>query len=170
MTNRSFVFIKSLSTVFLRALYWGIDTLVTSGFGDISAQSMPEILISPLCFYIGYSGVCFLLAVFTNMIKESNKLESEFLRKMDDLKEYMNYRHLPREIQAKIRYSSQYFWNLLKGMDEESFLSELPATLYSQVIPLLNLDCWLKNKGTDWNAGVFQGLYIQIHKCTRDFS
>lgn len=133
------IFIKSAADIFIRAFYWGVNTLVTTGFGDLSAQSYPEILVSIPLFFAGYVGICFLIAVLTNMMQETNAAESDFLRKMDELTKYMNYRHLPREIQTKIRYSYNYFWELLRGMNEESFLCELPSTLYTEVTMVLTL-------------------------------
>lgn len=58
---------------------------------------------------------------------------TDFQRKTETIKKYMRYRRLPSNLQNRIMSFYHYQWDLLKGADEEKFLSELPRSLQQQV-------------------------------------
>lgn len=134
MEGNEIIFLETKAVIYLRSIYWGIITLVTTGFGDLSAQSFPEILTSPFLFFAGYVCVCILIGILTNMVLRNSQAESDYLKRVDEITEYMNYRHLPNELRSRIRFFCSYHWNMLKGIDEDQFLSELPTSYNAQVL------------------------------------
>ena len=67
--------------------------------------------------------------VFTNV----DAALTNFQRKLETVSKYMRYRHLPNDLQNRVTSFYHYQWDLLRGADEERFLSELPKSLQQQV-------------------------------------
>ena len=65
---------------------------------------------------------------------------TNFQLKMDSLKMYMMYRRLPNALQNRITSFYDYQWDLLKGANEQEFLSELPKSLQQQVANFMSRD------------------------------
>ena len=55
----------------------------------------------------------------------------------DNLNKYMEYRKLPNDLRLRLRYYYEYMWSLLKGVDENKFLRDLPRPLRVQVTGLM---------------------------------
>jgi cyclic nucleotide gated channel len=52
----------------------------------------------------------------------------------------MNHRHLPPELQERVRRFVQYKWLATRGVDEEAILKSLPVDLRRQIQRHLCLD------------------------------
>lgn len=74
--------------------------MVTTGFGDIAAITVPESVIAAFFFFCGYIGVVILIALMNYMVSVSSSSRDSYLRKMDEINEYMSYRKLPTNLQV----------------------------------------------------------------------
>jgi CRP-like cAMP-binding protein len=127
-------------TQYLRAWYWAVITMVTTGFGDIVPNSFNETVVCIASMYVGLVMAAAVIANMTNLVANLDQGEAEFQEKMDNLNKYMSYRHLPQSLQSKIRHYCEYMYQQLRGVDEDEFLRELPVVLMQQVQGLMTRD------------------------------
>lgn len=100
ITNNTIIYNQSKAVIYLRSIYWATVSMVTTGFGDIVAITIEESVVATWCFFVGYIGVAILIALMNHMVSVSSSSKDTFLRKMDELNEYMAYRKLPMNLQV----------------------------------------------------------------------
>jgi len=125
---------------YIRSLYWAYITMITTGFGDIVPLSINETI---WCIISMYTGVVITTCAIANLqllVTNMDAARTNFQLKMDALKMYMVYRRLPPALQNRITSFYDYQWDLLKGADEQEFLSELPKSLQQQVANYMSRD------------------------------
>ena len=121
---------------YIISLYWGITTLCTVGYGDITPKNSLEIgyccivmLIGTLIF--GYSINS--IGVLINRIEERGKELSE---KMTIIDIFMNKGNIKEDLRIKVKNYLQYIWktddkNLEKA---EQIIDTLPSNLREEII------------------------------------
>ena len=146
----------SVAEAYIQALYWAyitmvshneeefitktsylihvnISTQITTGFGDIVPLSISETIWCIFTMLLGVMitacAIANLQLVFTNV----DAALTNFQGKLETVSKYMRYRHLPNDLQNRVTSFYHYQWDLLRGADEERFLSELPKSLQQQV-------------------------------------
>ena len=123
-----------------RAIYWAFVTMCTTGFGDIVPVTIPETLVTLVVQYVGVIICTAAIANLTMLMTNFDAARNAFQQKIESLGKYMSYRRLPRWLGAKILAFYDYQWYLLRGVDEQTFLSELPQTLQLQVSQVMRRD------------------------------
>ena len=118
---------------YIRAYYWAIITSVTTGFGDIVPKGTYETLLTIVTMYTGVLTTASVIGMATTLVSSLDGAMAEHQNKLDRLSKYMRHRDLPDELQQQIRDYYEYFWSLLKGMNEASFLRELPPPIRRQI-------------------------------------
>lgn len=99
--GESVVFLKPLSMRYIRALYWSVISLVTTGFGDIGAKTILESFVALIFFFCGYLIVGILIGIVSNLVSISSSAENAYYQKLDELSMYMTYRKLPDTLKVK---------------------------------------------------------------------
>jgi len=125
--------LTNIPYAYILSLYWAYITMITTGFGDIVPISIPETL---WCIFSMSLGVIITTCAIANLqllVTNMDAAFTDFQRKTETIKKYMRYRRLPSNLQNRIMSFYHYQWDLLKGADEEKFLSELPSSLQQQV-------------------------------------
>ncbi|HRP67972.1 MAG TPA: ion transporter [Turneriella sp.] len=127
-------------TNYIKALYWTMTTITTTGYGDIvpttNAQSAYTIFVQLL----GAGMYGYIIGNLASMLANSDLARTQFRAKMEKIQTFMEYREVPDELQESIRTYYDYLWNNRRGFDESSVLDELPASLKLQVAMHLNRD------------------------------
>jgi len=140
-TGGEAVYHESVSSHYLRALYWSANAVCLTSYGlDLVPKNKTETIVTVVT---ELTGLCFNtsgLAVLTLFMINSNAARTAFQTKMDYVLQYMRYRQLPANLKARITSFFNYRWNLLKGVDEQQFLDELPPSLKQQVSNLFVRD------------------------------
>ena len=63
---------------YIRSMYWVVTTISTTGFGDITAQSLPECAVAIICIFCGAFLLSIILSQFTSGITSLSKYRREF--------------------------------------------------------------------------------------------
>ncbi|KAL7540091.1 hypothetical protein ACHAXR_012578 [Thalassiosira sp. AJA248-18] len=124
---------STTSEAYIKSLYWAYITMITTGFGDIVPLHISETVWCIISMFIGVVITALTIANLQRTIGQFDHARLIFQRKMELIKKFMHYRCLPKDIQERVLSFYDHQWVLLKGADEERFLTELPRTLQQQV-------------------------------------
>jgi len=114
---------------YCRAYYWALVTMITTGFGDIVPITRNETVICILSMYIGMSITCGAIANLTLLVMSANQNQALHRSKIDAVRQYASYRHLPEQTMRKMVDFIEHAWHELRGVDENYFQIELPSSL-----------------------------------------
>lgn len=134
------IYSATVPECYLRSLYWAYITMITTGFGDIVPLTISETVWVIISMYIGVVITTCAIANLQLLVTNMDAARTNFQLKMDSLKMYMVYRRLPQALQNRITSFYDYQWDLLRGADEQEFLSELPKSLQQQVANYMSRD------------------------------
>ena len=73
--------------LYVTSYYFTVTTIMTVGYGDITAQSLGEKLLAILLMLIGVIAFSFATGSISNMIANADTAEDKLRQKMDILKE-----------------------------------------------------------------------------------
>lgn len=141
---------ESLFDQYVYAFYWSVVTIMTVGYGDISAENISEITFSIFTIFFG----CGLFAYFINSIgsiaQEINK-ESHIFRfffslkknslifrvKMGIINKYMEKKGIDYNLQMRVREYLRFIWQEESTQDselEDEIISKLSKSLRSELM------------------------------------
>lgn len=119
----------SQGSKYLASFYWTITTLMSVGYGDISADTNAERMYALVTEVIGATAFGFIIAMVTVIVETMDPQATAKAEKMDEIREYMAERQLPKELQRKIRRHFDYQYSSLSVFKEVPILQDLPHSL-----------------------------------------
>eukprot|EP01059_Diplonema_ambulator_P009705 TRINITY_DN19649_c1_g1_i1.p2 TRINITY_DN19649_c1_g1~~TRINITY_DN19649_c1_g1_i1.p2 ORF type:complete len:340 (+),score=129.83 TRINITY_DN19649_c1_g1_i1:1786-2805(+) len=121
---------------FLLGVYWTL-TMMT-GYGSVLPQSDLQILFSLMTVVVGVAGNVGVIGTLGSLIQNLDSSGAAFRQKMDAVNDYMRYRKISAEMQARIKEYYTYLWQSRRGLDEARLIQELPVYLQEEVSLFLN--------------------------------
>jgi voltage-gated potassium channel len=125
---------------YLRALYWGIETLTTVGYGDIVPQTPRETVYTICVMIFGISVYGFIIGNVASLLSNIDPARSKYLEQMETINAFMRYRAIPVHLQHRIRDYYAYLWDKRLGHDETAILESLPPGLSTEISLYLKRD------------------------------
>lgn len=117
---------------YIYSFYWSVLTLTT--IGD---TAYPEHVYSYCyCIVDALVGVLMFATIFGNigaMINEMDASRTEFQRKVDSVKRYMEIRQVAGELQERVVKWFDYTWNNEQSIDDRKALEALPEKLRAEI-------------------------------------
>ncbi|NDC80772.1 MAG: hypothetical protein EB090_05850 [Verrucomicrobia bacterium] len=123
---------------YIRALYWSVTTLSTTGFGDITPKTEPQMIYTMLAMIMGAGLYATVIANIASLITRADTARAAFDEKMERLHTLMKYKKMPDALQRRIFDYHQYLWKSGLGHDHETLLKELSPALRRSVGLFLN--------------------------------
>jgi hypothetical protein len=133
------VFIDN-TTTYIRAIYWGMTTLTTIGYGDIVPSTNTETIYVVAIQFLGAGMYGYIIGNIANLLSNVDQAKAHFREKIEKVNTFMRYKKLPYELQEKVVQYYSYLWENKRGYDEESIMSDLPSSLKMKVALYLNKD------------------------------
>ena len=146
--------------LYVKSLYWVFSTLMTVGYGDIFPITNEEIGFAAIVCFSFHACFSYVLGLITNYVFSLNRTASLFRDKLAQLNAFMEYRQLSDSVRARISelYSGR-LWQSTGGLDEQSILSSLPASIRRNVSLLMYAELLLNVPlFTDAEFGFIQSL------------
>lgn len=153
---------ESLAHQYIYSFYWSTLTLTTIG-----ETPQPEIDAEYLFVVADFlAGVLIFATIVGNigsMISNMNVARVEFQNKMDGVKQYMAFRKLGGELEARVIRWFAYTWAQSGALDEENVLSSLPDKLKAEIAIRVHLDTLRKVRiFQDCEPGLLEALVLKL--------
>lgn len=122
------------------SLYWTISTMTTVGYGDITAQRPVEYVVAIFVMLLGASMYAFIIGNVASLFSNLDAEKVQYRNRMEAISQYLQYRKVPNQLNAKVINFYEYMWARRRGIDEKQMLIDLPAPLRLEVLLHLTKD------------------------------
>jgi hypothetical protein len=119
---------------YLFSVYWALTTLTTVGYGDITPTNDLERSYSLFALLLGALVFGFMLSSIGSLVQAIDRQAAITENNMDEVKEYMRWRRLPRDLVLRIRRYYTYYYTRKTAFNEEQILGALTPGLRFEVI------------------------------------
>jgi voltage-gated potassium channel len=123
---------------YIRALYWSVTTVSTTGFGDITPKTEPQMIYTMLAMILGAGLYATVVANVASLISRSDSARAAFDSKIERLNTLMKYKNMPDSLQKQILGYHEYLWQTGLGHDHDDLLGDLSPGLRRSVGLFLN--------------------------------
>ncbi|CAH2086601.1 unnamed protein product [Euphydryas editha] len=123
----------SHSESYVTALYFTCSSLTSVGFGNVSANTLPEKIFSILTMLVGALMHAVVFGNVTAIIQRMYSRRSMYQSKWRDLKDFLTITQVPKELKQRMQDYFQTMWSLNHGIDIHETLKEFPEELRGDV-------------------------------------
>ncbi|KAG6450091.1 hypothetical protein O3G_MSEX006360 [Manduca sexta] len=123
----------SHSESYVTALYFTCSSLTSVGFGNVSANTLPEKVFSIITMLIGALMHAVVFGNVTAIIQRMYSRRSMYQSKWRDLKDFLTINQVPKELKQRMQDYFQTMWSLNHGIDIHETLKEFPEELRGDV-------------------------------------
>uniref|UniRef100_A0A4W5PX58 Cyclic nucleotide gated channel subunit alpha 2 n=1 Tax=Hucho hucho TaxID=62062 RepID=A0A4W5PX58_9TELE len=101
------------------------------------------------------------------MISNMNATRAEFQSRIDQVKHYMQFRHVSRDLEHRVIRWFDYLWTNQKAVDEQEVLKSLPNKLRAEIAINVHLEtlkkvCIFQDCEEDCEAGLLVELVLKL--------
>jgi len=128
------------TTRYIRAVYWGVTTLATVGYGDITPTTNVQTVYAIFIMLLGAGLYGYVIGNIANLLANIDIAKAQFMEKIEKINTFMNYKNLPDDLQDRVRNYYNYLWENKKGYDESLVMGDLPSSLKMDIALHLNSD------------------------------
>lgn len=112
---------SSLFTKYVSSLYWTVATMMTIGYGDITASNSFERIFSIITMVVGSGIFSYSINKMGEIITRLNEDKSKIKEHLRDIKEYMHKKKFNKELKLKINKYLEYRYIEETSKEEEIF-------------------------------------------------
>lgn len=151
-----------LSRKYIYCLYWSTLTLTTIGETPPPVRDI-EYLFVVMDFLIGVLIFATIVGNVGAMISNMNASRADFQAKIDSIKQYMQFRKVSKDLEARVIKWFDYLWTEKKTCDEKEVLKNLPDKLKAEIAINVHLDTLKKVRiFQDCEAGLLIELVLKL--------
>ncbi|XP_069748643.1 cyclic nucleotide-gated channel cone photoreceptor subunit alpha [Narcine bancroftii] len=151
-----------LSRKYIYCLYWSTLTLTTIGETPPPVKD-EEFLFVVIDFLVGVLIFATIVGNVGSMISNMNASRAEFQSKIDAIKQYMQFRKVSKDLEARIIKWFDYLWINKKSINEKEVLKNLPDKLKAEIAINVHLDTLKKVQiFSDCEAGLLIELVLKL--------
>ncbi|CAL1283125.1 unnamed protein product [Larinioides sclopetarius] len=129
----------SLSHQYIYSFYWSTLTLTTIGEVPVPEQDI-EYLFVVVDFLVGVLIFATIVGNIGSMITNMNAARAEFQSKMDNVKQYLEFRKVGPDLENRVIKWFDYLWTNKQSLDENAVTSTLPDKLKAEIAIHVHLD------------------------------
>lgn len=151
-----------LARKYIYCLYWSTLTLTTIGETPPPVRDI-EYLFVVMDFLIGVLIFATIVGNVGAMISNMNASRADFQAKIDSIKQYMQFRKVSKDLEARVIKWFDYLWTEKKTCDEKEVLKNLPDKLKAEIAINVHLDTLKKVRiFQDCEAGLLIELVLKL--------
>ena len=122
----------SLSRQYLVSFYWSTLTLTTIGEVPGPVTDAEHIFVI-FDFLVGVLIFAAIVGMVGGIITNINIRRTAFQSRLDNIKQYMRYRSVGKDLQARVVMWFDYLWTNNHSLDEQEILQSLPDKLKAEI-------------------------------------
>ncbi|XP_037950636.1 cyclic nucleotide-gated cation channel subunit A-like [Teleopsis dalmanni] len=152
----------TLHRQYIYSFYWSTLTLTTIGETP-TPENDAEYLFVVADFLAGVLIFATIVGNIGSMISNMNVARVEFQNRMDGVKQYMAFRKVGHELEARVIRWFAYTWSQSGALDEERVLSALPDKLKAEIAIQVHMET-LKQVRIfhDCEPGLLEALVLKL--------
>lgn len=124
----------------LTSFYWSITTLTTVGYGDISARTTGEMIMSCMAEMLGGMIFGMLVGVVGTSITAGRMADQKYREQMEKIGEYMRIKQVPLNLRRRVRVFYENLYKQTSVFDEAEFLSKMSPQLKTETVQFIYRD------------------------------
>lgn len=153
---------STLARQYIYSFYWSTLTLTTIGETPVP-ENDAEYLFVVADFLAGVLIFATIVGNIGSMISNMNIARVDFQNRMDGVKQYMAFRKVERELEARVIRWFAYTWAESGALDEERVLSVLPEKLKAEIAIKVHLETLRKVRiFQDCEPGLLEALVLKL--------
>lgn len=124
-------------TLYIYSMYWAVTTMMTVGYGDVTASNKAEILFSFVVIVFGCVVYAYNLNSIGMVLHEIYKNKKAFQRKIDIINNFMNRKRIDNNLQNRIQEYLHFIWMEQKNNapeEEIEIINSLSESLKSELL------------------------------------
>lgn len=152
----------SLSRQYLVSFYWSTLTLTTIGEvpGPVTDAEHVFVIFD---FLVGVLIFATIVGMVGGIITNINIRRTEFQSRLDNIKQYMRYRNVGKDLQARVIMWFDYLWTNNHSLDEQEILQSLPDKLKAEIAIHVHFETLRKVQIFDeCEAGLLEELVLKL--------
>lgn len=130
----------SVTTRWLRSVYWSMTTLTTVGYGDISASTNPEMSYTVLAMGVGILFQAWLIGSVSKAINLSAQVDDKHDGIMAGIRDYMEKKNVSHELSQRVLTFQQRLYEHERYFDIHEFMRQLPPKLEYEMLHELYIE------------------------------
>ncbi|KAG8137447.1 putative Cyclic nucleotide-gated channel cone photoreceptor subunit alpha protein [Naja naja] len=151
-----------LSRKYIYSLYWSTLTLTTIGETPPPVKD-EEYLFVVMDFLVGVLIFATIVGNVGSMISNMNASRTEFQAKVDSIKQYLQFRKVTKDLEARVIKWFDYLWTNKKTVEETKVLRYLPDKLKAEIAINVHMDTLRKVRiFQDCEAGLLIELVLKL--------
>nr|XP_018896311.1 PREDICTED: cyclic nucleotide-gated cation channel subunit A-like [Bemisia tabaci] len=152
----------TLSRQYIYSFYWSTLTLTTIGETP-QPENDAEYLFVVADFLAGVLIFATIVGNIGSMISNMNVARVEFQNRMDGVKQYMAFRRVSKELEARVIRWFAYTWANKQALDEDRVLAALPDKLKAEIAIHVHLETLRKVQiFQDCEPGLLEELVLKL--------
>ncbi|XP_045199121.2 potassium voltage-gated channel subfamily H member 7-like [Mercenaria mercenaria] len=128
----------SIKTYYITALYFTFTSLTSIGFGNVSPNTNAEKIFSIFAMLLGSLLSAAIFGNVSSIMMRVYQGTDEYHEKMQSIKEFINFHHLPKNLANRLQESFQHTWSYTNGIDMNTVLKSFPECLQADICLHLN--------------------------------
>eukprot|EP01029_Cantina_marsupialis_P017203 TRINITY_DN3860_c0_g1_i2.p1 TRINITY_DN3860_c0_g1~~TRINITY_DN3860_c0_g1_i2.p1 ORF type:complete len:501 (+),score=91.30 TRINITY_DN3860_c0_g1_i2:108-1610(+) len=125
---------------YIASIYWGVMTMTTIGYGDLTPVTSIERVYVMINMLFGAFLFAWVVGNMTSIVSNLDTRSRIYRQKMDALGVYMKYRRLPKHLRLRIRNHFSAKFQRQSFINDKELLNEMSAGLRNEVACCLNRD------------------------------
>lgn len=121
------------SASYVRALYWAITTLTTTGYGDITPTTDAGRIFTIFVMITGFSVFGLIVGNISNILMARNRHSEANKEKMEDMALFMQHYQIPYNLRHQINNFHQHQMNKRLSENDDRIVADLPHALQNEV-------------------------------------
>lgn len=131
-------------TLYIRALYWVVTTVVTVGYGDVVPVNNFEYVFAIAVMLVGAFMYAFIIGNIANLLRNLDAERSRYYRRVEAIGAYLDERPIPLRLKSQVRDYYDYLWVHHRGAQETTYFAELPPLFRLELLLFLTQDLLAK--------------------------
>ncbi|CAD8122559.1 unnamed protein product [Paramecium sonneborni] len=128
---------RSFADQYLYSFYYSTVTMFTVGYGDITPQTNPEMIVSIIFMSVCSVQLSYSVSTVSSIIEQISGFKEEKKRKFNIINNYMESKAISYELQFQIREYLNYYWTMKRNDEsnqEKEIIDELSSRLKQKLI------------------------------------